>query len=190
MIAVCVRIHDAKRWAHVRKQYEQQSYKDKCLVVVANGCDVDTKGIKGKVEVRKHAEPLGYGGAANACLEAVDAIGADRFAFFDAGDQYDPKYLSKVAEALADYDACGQGGFYKETTYGRILQCPERCSVPCSFGMSGGTLAGWLAKALPFDQTLPKGEDREWCLRMLKAGHSLCSMSAEHYLKIPTQVTK
>ncbi|HEX2881072.1 MAG TPA: hypothetical protein VHO25_16185 [Polyangiaceae bacterium] len=190
MIAVCVRIHKAERWVHTRQQYEQQAYRDKCLVVVANGCDIDVSGILGKVLVKRHTEPLGYGGAANACLEAALESGADIAAFFDAGDQYDPPYLDKVAAALTDHDACGQGGFWLKSTYGLILQCPERCDCPCEFGMSGGTLAVKIDKALPFDEQLPKGEDRDWVTRMLKAKRRVRSVSPDHYTKIPTQVTK
>jgi hypothetical protein len=55
--------------------------------------------------------------------------------------------------------------------------------------MSGGTLGMWLDTALPF--TKPgRGEDHAWCLAMLAEGRSLWSMSADHYLKIPTQVSK
>lgn len=186
MIAVCIRIHRGLDWAHVRSQYELQSYQDKCLVVAANGCDVDTAGVQGDSLVKRYSSPLGYGGAANACLEAACEIGADRFAFFDAGDLYGSFYLEKVAQALTAYDACGQGGFYMESVRGRLLQCPERSSVEATFGMMGGTLAGHLSKALPFDAALHKGEDHAWCRAMLKAGRSLWSMSALHYIKIPT----
>lgn len=192
MIAVCIRIHEASRWDAARASYERQTHKDRCLVVVANGCEVDTKGIKGKVLVKRHDKPLGYGGAANACLDSAREIGADQFCLFDAGDEYGPGYVAQVVAALGPHDdrdrwdACGQGGFRLKSVRGILNQRLKRCNRRAQWGMTGGTLGGWLDTALPFDATLAHSEDRDLVLRALKAGLSVWSMGPDQYLKIPT----
>jgi hypothetical protein len=191
MIAVCIRIHEAARWAIARACYEQQTHKDKCLI--ANGCDVDTRGIDGLVEVRKFAEPLGYGGSAQACLNAAREIGAEQACIWDAGDKYEPGQVAAIVAALGAHDGrdrwdgCGQGGFRFKSVRGILEQRLERCNQPAAFGMTGGTLGFWTDTALDFTEP-GRGEDRDWCLRSLAAGQSLWSMSPEHYLKIPTIV--
>jgi hypothetical protein len=192
MIAVCIRIHEAHRWAIARACYEQQTHKDRCLVVIANGCDVDVKGIKGKPLVRRYAEPLGYGGSAQACLVAAREIGAEQACIWDAGDEYRPGQVAAIVAALGPHDdrerwdGCGQGGFLFQSVRGILKQRLSRCNQPAQWGMIGGTLGFWTDTALDFDPGIGRGEDRDWVLRMIKGERSMWSCSADHYLKIPT----
>ena len=136
-------------------------------LVIENG---SAKGAyDGPGEVR-YVEGVSTAGAArNACLEAARAAGFDAFIFFDADDFYDPTYVASRLGLLAQgYDAIGktQGwcmlddGLYRFGASGSILP-------------SGGTYAGLVASALPFDDRLTVGEDHAWWRAMTAAGRRM-----------------
>ncbi len=102
------------------------------------------------------------GEARNHCLDAVRASGHELFAFLDADDYYSPYWIDLVRSRLLRHDACALAPAW--TWVGGDLIRFTRGSD----STLGGTIAGHVAKALPFQGSL--GEDTQWGDFMRAAG--------------------
>lgn len=194
MIAILIPIDDATHWQHTLAQYQRQAYANKRLVVVANGCKVNVSSVPG-AEYRHHQKPLGYGAARNACLDVAREIGAEMFAFFDAGkDEYDEQHLDEISNVLATHDACGCAAWRCRWLAAEIEEIRHRGRESQEFtgrdargnrfGLTGGSIAGVTDRALPFDAALKFGEDLAWSQAMIEAGRTVWSLSADGYTQV------
>lgn len=184
MLAVVIPIHRAEFWPAIRACYERQDYADKGLVVIANGCDLDTSMLGQNTYVEFHQHKLGPGTPRNAGLRGVRALQADRFAFFDADDRYLPQYLSEQAHHLQSYRVVGKGSYpvHDHRNDDLWLAGEGLADKEVDFA-TGGTLAGYTADALDFVERFKTGEDYCWCDDMRGAGFKIRSTSRDNYVK-------
>lgn len=168
MIAVILPIHDPRHWPTVLACYLKQTHTDRCLIIVANGFDEYLPGFELALGVYQTKEMLGVSRACNVGMNIARSKNIEQFARWDCDDLYLPEDTAERVKGLAQSRVVGRSEYpYVDVATGEVVIVGEGTAGKSGYvALTGGTLAGYVADAVPFDPKLPVAEDAAWVIEM------------------------
>lgn len=167
---------------NVIKNFNQQRYKNKKLIVVENGKAVGCCEKNGfKPDVLLKSDPhQSY--ARNEVINWVKSNGGGMCANFDDDDYYGPNYLSEIMENKNKADIIGKYDFFIRTTAGNF-RLFEGFASNCYNNIIHGATLACMAEIMPeYKNTGKWGEDWDLINRMQESGKTTYTTSKYNFM--------
>ena len=167
---------------NVIENFNQQTYKNKKLIIVENGDGIGTCKDSGfKPDVLLKSDPhQSY--ARNEAVNWIKSNGGGMCANFDDDDYYGPEYISEIMNNRNKADIIGKYNFYLRNTANRLVLFEGVASNEKSKIMHGATIATMADKMPEYRNTGRWGEDWDLIERMFNMGNDAYVTSKNNFM--------
>lgn len=166
----------------VIKNFNQQTYKYKKLVIVENGSAIgccEKSGFKPDVLLKSDNH---QSHARNEALHWVRSNGGGMCANFDDDDYYGPEYLLELMQNIGKADVIGKYDFFVRSASGHVRLFDGVASNCYSSGVHGPTIATMAEKTPEYKSEMVWGEDSDLIERMKKSGSRVYATSKNNFM--------
>jgi len=167
---------------NVKKNFTQQKYSDKKLIIVENGDGLGTckkHGFEPDVLLTSDSH---QSWARNEAIQWVKNHGGGICANFDDDDYYGPSYLSELNDNKDKANIIGKYDFFIKTLKGFLRLFEGVCSNSPTELMHGATIALRAEEALEYKDTGKWGEDWDLLERMRAQGATMWATSKNNFM--------